>query len=166
MCQDKPQCTQFNIMASNINDIDSDLLTINEFIHVSQVIDSKSLLILNSLLEGNLIDTERYRGTGVWYYDGHQLYKAEGEYGYILPFSAYKMIHNHGLEYFGNYMTSCEIVSIPQNLEIIVDGQTINNTGHCGLSIRNEEDETNMITIGNITIGYQTYQTYFYDITP
>ena len=153
-------CISYNITLPEADEGDYESCTPEEFI-AKFGLDAKNQKIIRNLQEGNCIDTEDYRGTGVWYFDGYQLHKSLGEYGYTLPSEAYKMVEKYGLEYFGDYATGCELVELPSGLSIIVNGQSLTTDGSEALSIRNDEEGDDIIKIGQ-----KTYKTTFYEIYP
>ncbi len=153
-------CMCYDVVVGNEDYDDDTSYSPQEFIDFFKP-DDKSQIIISSLQEGNVIDTEGYRGQGTWYFDGTRLHKSLGEYGYTLPPQAFAMVEKHGLSYFGDYVTGCEIVAIPSGLTLTVNGNQTVSDGSVGLSIENGEDGDDTLIING-----KSYQTYYYDPYP
>ena len=74
--------------------------------------------VRDKLRKGDIVDTEGYRGIGLYYYDGTRLIKTKGEYGYFLPKEAFKMVEKHGIDFFGKSYSGAEYVIIPDEYEV------------------------------------------------
>lgn len=80
---------------------------------MKDVMDKK---ILEKIQEGDLINTDQYRGFGVYYFDGSKLWPSLGEYGYFMPTQAWKFVEKHGPKYFE--YCGCELFLIPRGSEV------------------------------------------------
>lgn len=90
---------------------------------------------------GDIIDTDGFRGIGLWYCDGTSLIKTQGEYGYFLPSQAYKKVEEHGLEYFA-MQTGAEFVLLPATASIKVNGEPVHNSGFQALVFQPFQEDT------------------------
>ena len=70
------------------------------------------------LKEGDLLDIEGYRGQGLYYYDGSQLIKTLGTYGYFLPSEAWKFVELNGVEFYEG--CGAEYVLFPKDAKVSV----------------------------------------------
>jgi hypothetical protein len=90
------------------------------------------------LKDGDLIDLDGYRGTGLYYYDGssESFIKTSGEYGYFLPCEAFSFVLEHGLEYYQD--CGAEFVLLPLKCEITYANS---ETGGKQTSVKNNEKD-------------------------
>jgi hypothetical protein len=140
--------------------------TPQQFLSIMKIKSREHIAILNLLEEGDFIDTEDYRGAGLWYYDGSHLHKNTGEYGYVIPSEGYKMAHKYGLNYFADRLPGF-ILEIPSDMEVLVNGEKQSQKDDIGLTVDNSEGGDDVITIGNVNIGYRSYEDVnFYDGLP
>lgn len=67
--------------------------------------------------DGDLVDTDGYRGIGMYFYEHGKFIKTKGEYGYFLPEAAWKYVERDGLEKYKG--SGVEYVGIPKECKII-----------------------------------------------
>ena len=120
---------------------------------------------LRDIKGGDMVDIQGYRGEGLYYYDGNNLLKTYGEYGYIIPSEAWKFVDKYGLRYYDNYgpeyitiPQKCTIISTSFNLGII--NKKIGNNGNyiCTINTLDYPNDT-------ITINGKTYQSSLFDMS-
>lgn len=138
--------------------------TIQEFIRAYKYTNPDVNIFLSLLEEGDLLDTDDYRGNGLWYYDGKVLHKSTGQDSMNLPPQAYKMAHKYGVEYYHGLPGF--ILDFPKDLEVYVNGQPARNDGS-GMSVDGEAGGDDVIKVGNSQVGYRIYTNVdYYKTTP
>lgn len=113
--QKKCRVHTVNIQDADLDEDSGASYDLDMFIEVYQ---PKEHNLKEILREGDIIDTKGYRGLGLWFFDGVNLIKSSGEYGYFLPDEAWSQVEQHGLQYFER--TGAECVLIPDKKEISI----------------------------------------------
>lgn len=73
-------------------------------------------IMKNEVNVGDVIDVERYRGCGLFFFDGDRFHHSVGEYGYFLPAEAFPFLDNcTNMSFFTGI--GSEWVLIPPNVE-------------------------------------------------
>jgi hypothetical protein len=76
------QCRLFPIKTTITQyDAEEAPLNVKQFIESFGITDLTTIEILQQLRDGDLIDLNEYRGTGIWLFMKKLLYKSVGEYG-------------------------------------------------------------------------------------
>ena len=89
---------------------------VEAFVERYKIRDGSELADLMQLRDGDLVDTDGYRGIGLWLFMGTTLRKTQGEYGYFIPAAGFCKVMEHGLQYYEN--GGAQFVMIPHSSTI------------------------------------------------
>jgi len=142
--------TVFWVRLNESEDESEDDLEELEIITSEDPVYDKILSLAPKIRKGDLIDTEGYRGTGLWYFDGDSFIKTKGEYGYFLPEEAWGMVDRYGLDFFSEDQ-GAEWILLPKDATVTVNSEAI-DPEEKALFLRpeNSEDTQNIIVNGKL----------------
>ncbi len=117
--------------------------------------------VLAQIKEGDFLDVQGYRGTGLYYYNGKDFIKTEGEYGYFLPSDAWKMVQLHGLEFFKG-RCGAEYILLPKGVKIETKGDEHLDLDQdrLALSINCTDNDDDYVIIDNVKYQSTIYERY------
>jgi hypothetical protein len=108
------------------------------------------------LSNGDIIDTQEYRGLGIlmyldgkWLTPNFEIY----DYGYCIDSAFWPIVETHGLQYFYHPESPLEYIQIPPNAEIKINDEIVKNTGEMHVEIPGTSASDNFEKVDLIVNG-------------